>query len=456
MSPALLILPLVILPLFVCLPNGELPILHLFGYYINRDSISLNLNVIHCVYGVVLLCSHRLDRRLAYFLVFSVAWLGASLVCGLTYEFSLTNVAFYVQTVLPMFAIPYGYYLIRKERDVERVIHFASATMAIFLCFLTVVVMLRFGATSLLFERLRVMAELEYALPQFKSYFPIAVQFTFSLALAEYLFGNPAGSRVAFLILSAHALIVPFCWSRAGLLGIVFCGLVQFVLTVMIGKSAYIRRALGLAVAGALMLPVLFAQMGTTVSSRTDVADLNNDSDIRRLELVIEGAQRIYERPLFGDMFVPSWDERVGGEDIDVKRLFGAHNQYIDMGLRGGILYLIVLGALVYSTLVKARKLTRFTMSNVPRSYLVLGAASCSYVLATLVSSNFQLYLIQLQTAVPFYLMIGVTFRTWRLAMTQMATNSQRMPGRPVRVPVATGVPVPTTRTGYHRAVNIT
>lgn len=436
MTFALMLLPLAVLPLFICLPNGEIPILHLFGYSIQRDSVNLCLNVVHCVFGFVLFFCKPLDRQLAYFMFFSFVWLFASLLSGLYVEYDPTNMAFFIQTVLPIFAIPYGYYLIQRENDLEKVIRLSTRATAFFLVTLTLVIMWRYGPISLITDRMRVMQDVELAIPQFKSYYPVAVQFTFSLALAQYLFGTSANSRSVFVLLLAHGLFIPLCWSRAGLLGIAFSAAIQFMIAAKLRRSTYYQRAAAIMAAFGLVLPLLFSHMGSTVSSRTEVAEIGNDSDHRRLEVFIEGTQRVCERPLFGDMFIPCWDERVGGEDVDVKRLFGAHNQYVDFALRGGFIYLGVILIMLYLTYSKARFLTRQNGVAQKPEYLVIGAAACSYIVATLVSSNFQLYLIQLQTAAPFYVMMGITFRVWRLAKHQSMTTKTRLHTAGLRMPM--------------------
>ncbi|QDV75186.1 O-antigen ligase family protein [Botrimarina mediterranea] len=418
-----LLLPLAYLPLFVGLPTLSVPILSLLQIPMSRDSLNLSFSLAISAAGFYFWFSGWSGKSICRHINFCLLWLTASLTAGIYIEPSKENLLYYVQTLLPIFAMAYGWRLIRTRDDIPRFIRIASATTSFFIIALTISTVHNYGLVRLTFDRISVMKEIAYAIPQFKSYYPMTVLATFSFALSHYLFSRD-GSNYAKLWLAAHALFLPLCWSRAGMLGFALCGAIQLLYAATCDRGRGMQRAVVALVVFAVVLPVAVLKMGSTFGARTDVHSVDNKSDRKRLELFIEGCERIAARPMFGDMFIPSWEERAGGEEVDVKRLFGAHNQYVDLGLRGGVVYLVAVCMLFWKAICQCRRLTSRRARALSHNYMVVGVGSMSFLIAALIGSHFQLYFIQLQTAVPIYLVVGITHRCYALATAELRSAS--------------------------------
>lgn len=443
--PALVALPLVFLPLFVGLPNLSVPIVHLLGVSTSRDALNLSCSVVICLFGAWLWTFVGYGATLNRHVTLCFGWLTVSVVVGMFFEPAIANVLFYVQTILPLFAIGYGALLVRRSEDIPRLISVASAATAFAVVMLTVLAIFNFGIARLTLDRISVMKEIAYAIPQFKSYYPMTVLATFSFALSRYLFST-RGGRNATLLLAAHALFLPLCWSRAGMLGFALCAAIQLGYAMLVGAAFSKQRAVTVSLLFLLVVPLAASKLGSTFGARTDVHDLDNRSDRKRLELFLEGCDRIVASPLLGDMFIPTWEERAGGEEIGVKRLFGAHNQFVDWGLRGGLPYLIIAVSFTLVGIARCRTLASPEMRRLRSDYAVVGVGGAAFLISVLVGSNFQLYYIQLQTATPIYAILGVVYRTYDLASAE-ATARRRQ--RRIASPSAT--PHPGLRKPAHR-----
>ena len=82
-------------------------------------------------------------------------------------------------------------------------------------------------------------------------------------------------------------------------------------------------------------------------------------SDSLRVELANQAVLRLIHSPLLGDMFTPFSAVRAGGQLADFERIFPSHNQYLDLGLRGGLLVSVAYAALIFVTLRATWRATR-------------------------------------------------------------------------------------------------
>jgi len=108
--------------------------------------------------------------------------------------------------------------------------------------------------------------------------------------------------------------------------------------------------------------------------------------------------------------------------------------------LRGGVLYLLLFLLLLYKAIRCGFALTKVQQHPGASEYVVLGVASTAFLLAILVQSNFQLYFIQLLTAVPCMMLMGVLYRVRHLIPQTVARRSPAMYAMNVnllRAPVA-------------------
>lgn len=425
--PLALLAPLAFLPLFVGLPSMSVPFVHLLGMPTVRDGLNVSASIVICLIGVWLWAHGRIERRLSNHISLCVGWLTLSVSVGLFFEPGVANVLFWAQTLLPIFAVGFGSTLVRRRSDLLPLIDTASGATAFAVVALVVLSVANFGVVRLTTDRISVMKEIAFAIPQFKSYYPMTVLATFSLALARYLFSN--GGRSVTLLLVGHALFLPLCWSRAGMLGFVLCAAIQLGYALVLGSATSKRRAVTVTLLFALVLPLAVSKLGSTFAARTDVHDVDNRSDRKRVELFIEGCGRIAASPLLGDMFIPTWEERAGGEDIAVKRLFGAHNQYVDWGLRGGLPYLALAVLFSWGAVRRASRLASAAGRRLGQEYAVVGVGGVSFLLAALAGSNAQLYYIQMQTAVPIYLVLGLVYRTHQLAAHEHDAHGSSLAG---------------------------
>jgi hypothetical protein len=108
------------------------------------------------------------------------------------------------------------------------------------------------------------------------------------------------------------------------------------------------------------------------------------------------------------------------------------------MLLRGGFVYLAVFGVFYLGTLRRCRLLSRDALRDINPQYQAFSCGAFSYLCAVAMASNFQLYFVQLQTAVPVFVVIGSTLRAYDLARLRIAGQRARPLGtdRPRAFPV--------------------
>ncbi len=403
--------PLLCLPVFVGPSSGKLNIVYAFGVNAGADELDVHLNILVCAAGAgALVLTAGVHRKVSLFCAFATVWLLCSYVAGMAIEARSENALYFAQTLIPVFAVVAGNLTVRTAADAGRLVRLLTTTTATVLCLLWVHVLLRFGFSGLLADRMRAIHDLAVLVPQYQNYYPFCVVISFNFALARYFYARR--SLEPFLILAAHGLLLPICWSRTAVLGLAVSAAVQWALLAARKEGSSGRGAVLIGCA-ALGLPVLAGSIGVGIADRVEslgVTDVE-DSDHRRLEFLLEGVERSWRRPLFGDRFVPSWDDARNGKDFEVQRLFLAHNQYVDLALRGGWLYLLAVGAIM----VGAARRCWWVLWRGMRHRRGPVAACASAVLGILASlavgSNFQLFLIQLQTATPCFFVIGLAYR---------------------------------------------
>lgn len=113
---------------------------------------------------------------------------------------------------------------------------------------------------------------------------------------------------------------------------------------------------LGGGVAGFL---VLRAILGGVIGERTETGSTFDASESVRAGLAEQALARIGERPFFGDAFVPFSKILAGGEQAEFARPFPAHNQYLDIALRGGVLAAVVMVMLLVMFARRSWRLAR-------------------------------------------------------------------------------------------------
>jgi hypothetical protein len=430
----LILLPLLYLPLFVSPQTWSLNALYLVGIPFAEDGFAIHLNVLIPAMGcLALLSAFRLNRSLVRFLVFAFVWLTIGFTSGMVSDPSFSNFLFFIQTVTPFFALLVGYTAVRDTADLATFVKRSAWVSTGFIAVLWLMLVKDFGVRGLIADRLSVIQELSAVIPQFRNYYPVCLIISANFALASYLFARAEPFTLAAL--AAHASFLPLCWSRSAFLGFVVSMTVQLVIVFKVGKGYSAGRALVFGAMAAGLLAVLFACVGTTVSERLDEGDATQleAADGRRWEFLLAGLDRSWESPLFGDRFVPSMDATPFGVEYETKRLFLAHNQYVDLVLRGGYPFLAAFTMLVFGTVRRCGHFIRVSARQQSPIVFIFAVATLASLLAMLVGANFQLYFVQAQTAVPFFFLVGLIYR-----VCPISKPNKLQPGGTTRIATAT------------------
>ncbi len=316
-----------------------------------------------------------------------------SIVFGLLTGSGPVGLVFYVQTVVPLLA----WVVTARSRLSPRV-----AARTVMLCVLaTLVLVLGYVFTNGgLGSAYTLSIDLESAIPQYRSYFPAMVAFATAFAVARWSIDRP----LSLLVLAGCIASVPFTWSRNGLAMVAIAAVVAFLARP--GASSLPARTLVLGaggIAGGAGL-LHYLTLGV-IGERSAETDLGG-SDDTRLQLAGQAVVRLVTKPLLGEMFHPYDDVLVGGVQADFARLFPSHNQYLDYGLRGGVLALVLLAALL---VVFARRSWRLSRTARDAEVAAYHAGLLGVLAAVAFGSFFALYVTQTWTGTVLMMLIGVS-----------------------------------------------
>lgn len=319
------------------------------------------------------------------------------------------NVAFFVQTVLPLGAFGAGTVLASRLPVLRRTLFVLVATVT-----LTVGAVLAlassFGALS---DDVAAANRLARAIPQIRNYFPFVVASSLSVAIGLLGSGPPVRRILLGIAVPVHLAFALLTWSRMGLLLLGVASMSAVLLSMGPGR----RRTRAVAVTAVALLALLavatrFGVLGARLRTPEAQHDSLRSSDLRRLDYAREAIRRIAQHPLSGDRFLPSWTVRYRGdrpEPLRIPRLFPAHNQYLDYGIRGGVPAIALLAAVLVGTIRDLRKL--LTTSGDERA-IAVGFSGA--ILALVLGCSTQLLLVQVQTGTIAWFILGATSRRSR------------------------------------------
>jgi O-antigen ligase len=255
---------------------------------------------------------------------------------------------------------------------------------------------------------------LEDPFPQYRAYYPALVALAIALAVARIRTDRVLSSATIIGCL----LLLPVMWSRAGILMVV----VAFVGSVFFCHYRRLTWSRRFVVAAATLI-VLAAVGAVTVTlglteQRTRLNDLQaSDSD--RVSLAQESSERIAGNPLVGDAFRTHGSDLVGGAVANFDRLFPSHNQYLDYGIRGGALALVLLVVFLAMT---AWLLFWRWVKDAPEDFNPLYGAVLAFLMALVPAGLTELYISQTWTGVAIMLVLGAVAR--QLELDRLAAKS--------------------------------
>ncbi|MEV0056424.1 O-antigen ligase family protein [Saccharopolyspora shandongensis] len=323
-----------------------------------------------------------------------------SITTGIQAGAGAVGFIFYAQTIVPLTAWFAAAHSGLSYRTTARIVMAAVvATLLLVFCYI-----FTHGGIERAYE---LSATVDSAIPQYRAFFPGLMACALAFAVARWSIDRP----LSVAVVVACAIAVPFTWSRGGIAMMIIAAAVAFIARPGRMSSASRLLALGVGViAGLVALPEALDR--GVIGKRESTTDLT-ESDDTRLSLAVEAAKRILDRPLLGDRFLPHDSVLIGGVQAKFERLFPAHNQYLDYGLRGGVLAVILLIALLVLFGMRAWKLARTATDPDEAGY---HAALLAVIVAVGFGNFFWLYVIQTWTGCVLMILLGVSagFRAHR------------------------------------------
>ena len=283
----------------------------------------------------------RAPRRTKLVVTLSLAF-SAALVAGMFVHPGILNVVYFGQTLLPLVGFFVGACLAGTTARLRRALLVLVAATT-----LSILGILALALSYGVFTGDVVAANLlARHVPQVRNYFPFVV--AASLAAGLGIFPQLRSLRARALLgiaLGVHLVFYTVNWSRMGfvMLAVVIA---FFVLSWMRSgprisirsRIVLVSALLGLALGGSLLL----ARFGVFTMRRQHFSFAQSDNS--REHYAIEATKLILDEPLFGRMFIADWKrDPYLFRKLRIPRIFKAHNQYLDYGVRAGLPAVVVL-----------------------------------------------------------------------------------------------------------------
>lgn len=323
-----------------------------------------------------------------------------SIIVGFQAGAGTVGLVFYVQTVVPLTAWFAAAHSGLSYRATARIV-MASVVATLLLVFAYI---FTHGGIQRAYE---LSASLDLVIPQYRGFFPALMACGLAFAVARWSIDR----RLSMALVIGCAIAIPFTWSRGGIAMMIIAVAVAFFARPGGMSSTSRLLVLGVGVlAGLAALPEVLNH--GVIGKRQSGTDLM-ESDDTRMALGVDAANRILDRPLLGDRFQPYDSVLIGGVHAKFGRLFPAHNQYLDYGLRGGVLAVILLITLLVLFGIRAWRLARAANDVDEAAY---HAALLAIVVAVGFGNFFWLYVIQTWSGCVFMILLGVSagFRAHR------------------------------------------
>ena len=321
-----------------------------------------------------------------------------AMTVGLFYRPSTLNVIYYCQAILPIFCYFVGAHRLVDEATVDKSVRILVIGVAIFIP-LAFLMLLRISGLNF-GNLIKDVQKLSMVLPQFRNYFP----FTLALSFSFLLFLRPTyrNQQVYWAIVFAHVAFMIINWSRTGW--------VMFLVVVLLKNK---KPSIGIILVVCIGSLFALSQMSSTsddsifqetlIAKRMGNVEGRQHGDGNRMKYATEALTFIAESPIVGRMFVPERAATSGGKLFVVPRLFLAHNQFLDFGLKGGLIGMFAFAGLLMTSFLRVHRYRKDATLN---QQLLFQAWSAILAFATLGSLT-QLYFTQAFTACVMWFLLG-------------------------------------------------
>ncbi|MCP4204949.1 MAG: O-antigen ligase family protein [bacterium] len=327
-----------------------------------------------------------------------------ALIAGLIVSPRPLSVVYFVQTCIPLVGFLVGSYLVDSVSSVRK-IALLLVTVTTISITLILILAVHYGALSSGWDSLRSLAK---AIPQLRGHFPYIVAASLSMALGTFeLVRGRWNKGLLLMAILIHLLFYSLTWSRTAVL---MLGVVAITPVLLVLRSTS-RRALiaRVVVAGALLAGgVVLLSQYSALAKRWQLRGFGS-TDSRRVEYAVTSVKKIAGNPLFGRMFLADWEQNpLEDEPLRVPRIYKAHNQYLDYGVRAGLPAMILLGWIILRVGRDLRLILKSSATVPEMRPLAVGVTGA--LLAAAFGGLFQLILVQAQTGSLAWLLVGVTF----------------------------------------------
>ncbi|MDG4831444.1 O-antigen ligase family protein [Solwaraspora sp. WMMD1047] len=317
----------------------------------------------------------------------------AGIVIGVALGGGLNAIVFYIQTITPLLA---WYAVTTRQVNIRKVCRVVIVATLGCLLLVHATVIYHSGATLLGNESVE--RVLTAGIPQYRNYFPFIM--VCGLALAVGCFRAHRRSSIA--LITATVLALPLLWSRTGLAMLFLAAAVAYFAQPR-QVSIPLRLAIGTigGLAGlALLVPLV--SRGMIGERGEESAKLSAEN---RVDIFRNGFDRLVHSPIFGDSFRPL-DLGPDAGELSNMVLFRAHNQYLDIALRGGVPAALLAITLLILFSVRAWRIAR---QSPDRDMAGFHAALLGITAAICVGNFAHLFMVQPWTGGLFFALLGIS-----------------------------------------------
>ena len=318
----------------------------------------------------------------------------ASIVLGELSGAGRLGLVYYAQTIVPLLA----WYICAHARVSPRSVARCVTIAVLF----TLLLVLGIGLTEAagMHGNYLIVDRLDSVIPQYRNYFPFLLVCALAFAVARWSVDRLLGT----LTIAGTLALLPFMWSRTGIAMLVVAAAVAYL-----ARPGSVSRGSRIVVAcigsGGALLVASQAASGGVIGERNAIGSTAAASGGERVQLGAEALMRLLHHPLFGDSFVPYSSVLAGGQQAQFAKLFPAHNQYLDYGLRGGFFAMVLLIVLLVIYIRRSWQLSQHASDAETATY---HGAMVAILVAVAVGNLSQLFVIQTWTGTVLFSLMGV------------------------------------------------
>ena len=413
-----------IFPVFLNIENGFITLYQ--GLWAPRSGFTVPLSVFFIASLAALMLLKLLVRKIQLIqfksnitvaIIFFIYANVLSLLFGLINYYSFSAILFFIQTVSPVFLWFLGVYLARKPHRVRQMLIIMIVGNAVASWGLLVQSIIERGIRSTL-----TMPMIDHIGPFYiwgiRDYFPLGVTYISVLGIAFFI-QKEIGWKTFFVAVLPGILIIPLIWSKGavGTFGIA----ILLLVIIMLSKKRLTWRAVSMVLLLFLLSVMLFLSPQETIlvqRLRSDLAGGKVVSLSSRISRWKYALNVIADNPIMGIGFVPERATEFKALGVSSIRIFRSHNQYLDMGVKSGMLGLISFLILVF--LVLKRLIKYYAKSNKSFEIGLVTGVLAGWSAILLISNMFQVNFIQPYTGYMLWLTFGLTegyFRQKQLSL---------------------------------------